>query len=433
MLEFQNIQKTCAGGRRPTGSSEVAYALNGLWTTGQGHARTRSKLRCSFTIFNFSNACFEWFLDHFRVGNYQSRRVVLILAVEVTCSVFDLSIGRPNRNSSGVSLMRPKCEVAADLATAAIDSGWSSSISSPEKLITSSADQSKERSSVVVIGLSVRTALLEMREKLAIPEVEWPLAIEDSVLTCNGMEIYVVALYQHCEVKEVTEWMSKYNKDAIQYLFEVSAGMDCLVLGKRTESNIAAGAVSVSSAAVELALMKLPESPDATARMLVIGASKMGKLVVKHLVAKGCTKLVGLNQTKERVAAIHEKLKDVEIMYKPLTEMFFVLLKQMLSSPAQHLKIHYFSSIFPFHGMSCVNNVESSRVHSVDDLKEVVAVNKVSELEKCLSKMGDDISKKTRTDVDDLRQAQSTSSSTVQCSTLDVMAEIRAKVERTQK
>ncbi|MCI73136.1 glutamyl-tRNA reductase 1 chloroplastic-like, partial [Trifolium medium] len=57
-----------------------------------------------------------------------------------------------------------------------------------------------------------------------------------------------------------------------------------ITVGKRvrTETNIAAGAVSVSSAAVELALMKLPDQAShGNARMLVIGAGKMGKLVIK--------------------------------------------------------------------------------------------------------------------------------------------------------
>lgn len=72
----------------------------------------------------------------------------------------------------------------------------------------------------MVIGLSVHTTPVEMREKLAIPEAEWPRAIEElcrlnhieeaAVLsTCNRTEIYVVALSQHRGVKEVTEWMSK--------------------------------------------------------------------------------------------------------------------------------------------------------------------------------------------------------------------------------
>lgn len=74
----------------------------------------------------------------------------------------------------------------------------------------------------MVIGLSIHTTPVEMREKLAIPEAEWPRAIaelcglnhieEAAVLsTCNRMEIYVVALSQHRGVKEVTDWMSKVS------------------------------------------------------------------------------------------------------------------------------------------------------------------------------------------------------------------------------
>lgn len=72
----------------------------------------------------------------------------------------------------------------------------------------------------MVVGLNYRTAPIEIREKLSIPEAQWPQAIgelcalnhieEAAVLsTCNRMEIYVVALSQHRGIKEVTEWMSK--------------------------------------------------------------------------------------------------------------------------------------------------------------------------------------------------------------------------------
>ncbi|KAJ7958871.1 Glutamyl-tRNA reductase family protein [Quillaja saponaria] len=206
----------------------------------------------------------------------------------------------------------------------------------------------------MVIGLSVHTAPVEMREKLAIPEAEWPRAIEElcslnyieeaAVLsTCNRLEIYVLALSEHHGVKEVTEWMSKTSgipvSDLCQILAQVKqvvkvgqgdngfgrniSGLfkHAITVGKRvrTETKIAAGAVSVSSAAVELYQMKLPEASHGTARMLVVGAGKMGKL--KHLVAKGCMKMVVVNRTEERVATILEELKDVEIIYKPLSEM----------------------------------------------------------------------------------------------------------------
>lgn len=411
----------------------------------------------------------------------------------------------------------------------------SSSLSALEQLKTSAADRyTKERSSIVVIGLSIHTTPVEVREKLAIPEAEWPRAIgelcnlnhieEAAVLsTCNRMEIYVVALSQHRGVKEVTEWMSKtsgvpvteickhrfllYNNDATQHIFEVSAGLDSLVLGEgqilaqvkqvvkvgqgvtgfgrnisglfkhaitvgkrvRTETNIAAGAVSVSSAAVELALMKLPESCNATARMLVIGAGKMGKLVIKHLVAKGCTKMVVVNRSEDRVSAIREEIKDVEIIYKPLSEMLNcaaeadVIFTSTASETPLFVKEHvldlppvaasvgglrlFVDISVPRNVGACVNELENARVYNVDDLKEVVAANKedrlrkameaqaiiseeskqfeawrdsletvptikklrayaerirVAELEKCMSKMGDDISKKTKKAVDDL-------------------------------
>lgn len=238
-----------------------------------------------------------------------------------------------------------------------------------------------------------------------------------------------------------------------------------ITVGKRvrTETNIAAGAVSVSSAAVELALMKLPESAHSTARFLVIGAGKMGKLVIKHLVAKGCTKMVVVNRTEDRVSAIRDEIKDVNIIYKPLSEMLNctseadVIFTSTASETPLFLKddvtnLPPFDRLFvdisvPRNVGACVNEIEHTRVFNVDDLKEVVAANKedrlrkaleaqaiiaeeskqfeawrdsletvptikklrayaerirAAELDKCLSKMGDDIPKKTRKAVDDL-------------------------------
>ena len=63
----------------------------------------------------------------------------------------------------------------------------------------------EKKSSIIAIGLTIHNAPVELREKLAVPEAEWPRAIEElcsyphieeaSVLsTCNRMEIYVVGL-----------------------------------------------------------------------------------------------------------------------------------------------------------------------------------------------------------------------------------------------
>ncbi|XP_028782069.1 glutamyl-tRNA reductase 2, chloroplastic [Neltuma alba] len=428
-----------------------------------------------------------------------------------------------------------RCEVVSEnfVRKNEIDS-MPSGPSALELLKSSAADRyTKERSSIIVIGLNIHTAPVEIREKLAIPEAQWPQVIrelcalnhieEAAVLsTCNRMEIYVVALSQHRGVKEVTEWMSKqsgvplaelcehrfllYNKDATQHLFEVAAGLDSLVLGEgqilaqvkqvvklgqgvagfdrkisglfkqaisvgkrvRAETNISSGSVSVSSAAVELALMKLPESSFANSRVVVFGAGKMGKLVIKHLVAKGCNRMVVVNRTEDRVNAISQELQGVDIMYRPLSEtlacaaegdviftctasespLFSKENVQMLPPVDQGMGRRLFVDIsVPRNVEPGVSGLDTAQLYNVDDLQEVVAANKedrlqkaaeareiifeelnkfeawkdsletvptikkfrayverirASEMEKCLSKMGGDISKKQKEAIYDL-------------------------------
>lgn len=298
-----------------------------------------------------------------------------------------------------------------------------------------------------------------------------------------------------------------FNEDATQHLFEVSSGLDSLVLGEgqilsqvkqvvktgqgvpgfdrkisglfkhaitvgkrvRTETSISTGSVSVSSAAVELAMMKLPESSHATARMLVVGAGKMGKLVIKHLAAKGCRRIVVVNRTEDKVDSIREELKDVEIEYRPLSEVLAcagesdvvftcTASKTLLFSKDQVQMLPpvgsevggqrlFIDISVPRNVGPCVSDIETVQVYNVDDLKEVVAANKedrlqkameaqaiiseevkqfeawkdsletvptikklrayaerirASELEKCLSKMGDDIPKNKKKAIYDL-------------------------------
>ncbi|XP_071736933.1 glutamyl-tRNA reductase 1, chloroplastic-like [Rutidosis leptorrhynchoides] len=414
-----------------------------------------------------------------------------------------------------------RCEVRSDSDSISVSN--SSSISALELLKTSAAERyTKEKSGILVVGLSFHTAPVEIREKLSIPEAELPQAInelcelnhieEAAVLsTCNRMEIYAVALSQHRGVKEITEWMSKvsgvpvsdvrrhqfllYEKEATKHLFEVSAGLDSLVLGEgqilsqvkhvvkvgqgvtgfdrkisglfkhaitvgkrvRTETNISSGSVSVSSAAVELAQMKIPEHSYDSVNVLVVGAGKMGKLVIKHLIAKGCKKMVVVNRSEDRVSSIREEFNDVEIVYQPFSELLscasiadviftctasetLLFTKDQVSALPLTIRKRLFVDIsVPRNVESSVSDLETNRVFNVDDLKEVVEANKkdrlrkaaeaqliisdevrefeawkdsletvptikklrayaerirASEMEKCLGKMGTDLSKK---------------------------------------
>lgn len=112
---------------------------------------------------------------------------------------------------------------------------------------------------IAVVGLSHKTAPVDVREKLSIPEpqiesaiahlLSYPHIEEVAVLsTCNRMEIYVVASETQPGIREVTQFLSELSKlplqqlrphlftllheDAIMHLMRVSAGLDSLVLGE---------------------------------------------------------------------------------------------------------------------------------------------------------------------------------------------------------
>merc|ERR1719159_2139031 len=117
----------------------------------------------------------------------------------------------------------------------------------------------ERRSSIISIGLSVHTAPVEMREKLAVPEDRWEDAVrqltsyphieEAGILsTCNRLELYAVAYSWNRGVREIEEWLAQSggfelddlrpylfllrDRDAVQHLLRVSGGLDSLVLGE---------------------------------------------------------------------------------------------------------------------------------------------------------------------------------------------------------
>ncbi len=175
---------------------------------------------------------------------------------------------------------------------------------------------------IVVVGLSHRTAPVEVREKLSIPDQSikesltalraFSDVLEVSILsTCNRLEIYALVKEKNTGISSIKEFISDYSgiifedlnphlfcfrqEEAVLHLMKVSAGLDSLVLGEgqilsqvkkmmrlgqenqstgpilnrlltqsvstgkkvRSETNLGTGAVSISSAAVELAQLKI--------------------------------------------------------------------------------------------------------------------------------------------------------------------------------
>jgi glutamyl-tRNA reductase len=241
---------------------------------------------------------------------------------------------------------------------------------------------------IAVIGLSHKTAPVEVREKLSVPEdarerasaqlCSSPHILEAAILsTCNRLEIYVVTSEIDNGVREVTQFLSEWSKlplphlrphlftllhqDAVMHLMRVAAGLDSLVLGEgqilsqvkhthqlgqqfkgigtilnrlfkqaitagkrvRTETSIGTGAVSISSAAVELAHLKLADLTGC--RVAILGAGKMSRLVVQHLTAKGANQITILNRSQERSQQLASQFAEVDLNLQPLTEIPNVL------------------------------------------------------------------------------------------------------------
>jgi glutamyl-tRNA reductase len=287
-------------------------------------------------------------------------------------------------------------------------------------------------------------------ELTSFPHIE-----EAAVLsTCNRMELYVVALSWHRGVREVEEWLSRSSgvpleqlrpylfllrdRDATHHLLRVSGGLDSLVMGEgqilaqvkqvykvgsgaegfgrqltglfkqaitagkrvRAETSISTGSVSVSSAAVELAQLKLPTRNYSDAKVMIIGAGKMSTLLVKHLLSKGCTQVTVVNRSMPRSEQLRDDFPDMAFDLKLMPDLLQeaenadVIFAASGSEELLLLKEHVAAmrpagagvgGVRRFVDISVPRNVapdigelgsDRAIVYNVDDLKEVVAGNK---------------------------------------------------------
>jgi glutamyl-tRNA reductase len=309
---------------------------------------------------------------------------------------------------------------------------------------------------IAVVGLSHKTAPVEIREKLSIPEPQTESAIaqltsyphidEVAILsTCNRLEIYIVAAETDHGIREVTQFLSEHSKlpvqslrqhlfvllheDAVMHVMRVAAGLDSLVLGEgqilaqvknthklgqqyqgiktilnrlfkqaitagkrvRTETSIGTGAVSISSAAVELAQIKADNL--AGCRVAILGAGKMSRLLVQHLISKGATQISIVNRSRDRAQELAQQFSEQPIRTHLLSEMMQVIAEsdivftstsatepildrsklEMVLAPNQSLML--FDISVPRNVHADVNELSHVQAFNVDDLKAVVAQN----------------------------------------------------------
>ncbi len=314
---------------------------------------------------------------------------------------------------------------------------------------------------IAVVGLSHKTATVEVREKLSIPEdrmeaaiaqlMSYPNIEEAAILsTCNRLELYVVTSESEGGIREIMQFLADFSQlplqflrrylfillrqDAVTHLMRVASGLDSLVLGEgqilaqvknthrlaqqhngagrilnqlfkqslsagkrvRTETEIGTGAVSISSAAVELAQIKLQNLSDK--HTTIVGAGKMSRLLVKHLISKGAKKIAIVNRSSDRAAAMLKEFESsgAEFDIRPLDQMLdcvaisdlvftstasteVILSRNNLAAIAtNHTGLTLIDISVPRNISSDVKELPNTRAFNVDDLQAVVAGNQES-------------------------------------------------------
>jgi len=220
---------------------------------------------------------------------------------------------------------------------------------------------------LAVIGISHETAPVEVREKVAFaaPETREALevlrreaGVEEAVLlsTCNRTEVYLFPARRESSVGAVERMLAEkagrggvevgrylfhaWGDEAVRHLFEVSAGLDSMVMGEaeiqgqvkdaylqaagmevsppmagpvlnrlfqmalsvggrvRSETSIGEGTASVASVAVELA-RKIFDVLKGK-RVLIIGAGATGELILEALSREGVEEVLVANRTIEK-------------------------------------------------------------------------------------------------------------------------------------
>jgi len=236
---------------------------------------------------------------------------------------------------------------------------------------------------LTLVGLSHKTAPVEIREKLTFPahrqeEALSVLTASDAVAeavivsTCNRTEIYAVtgagfdgpgaiidfiADYHGLDRHELVRYLYISEGEAVvKHLFRVVASLDSMVLGeaqilgqvkeaydhafgagacgrifnklfrqsfevgKRVRTETDIGENAVSISYAAVELAKRVFESLEGRCVLILGAGKMSELTAKHLVSNGVRKVLVANRTFERAEELAERFEGEAIRYDDLFE-----------------------------------------------------------------------------------------------------------------
>lgn len=238
-------------------------------------------------------------------------------------------------------------------------------------------------SELLAVGISHKTAPVELRERVAVLEGRLPDFLGEltagadvreaaAISTCNRTEVYLVAPDQVAAETAVLSMLSRQagirptelaghlyslrNCDAARHLYRVAAGLDSMILGEaeiqgqvkrayetalaaeatgpmlnrlfsaalatgkrvRTETEISASRVNVSTVAVQLAR----ETVGALAgrRVLVLGAGEMSELTARALADEGAELVFVASRRRDRAEVLASQFDGAVVGFDAFPE-----------------------------------------------------------------------------------------------------------------
>ncbi|MCA9482313.1 MAG: glutamyl-tRNA reductase [Nitrospina sp.] len=275
---------------------------------------------------------------------------------------------------------------------------------------------------------------------LQYPEIQENIIIS----TCNRVELYArvddveqgirrlkdfLCQYHHLETDELEPYFYSYqDNETVEHLFKVSSSLDSMVLGEaqilgqvkdaytlarslratgqilnqlfekafnvakrvREETGIAESAVSISSAAVELARKIFDDLEHHT--VMLVGTGEMAELAAKHLISYGAKTVYITSRTYERAANLaktlngcaldfqnfREELHKADIIISSTAAPKFIIEKAMVEEAIHQRRnkpMFFIDIAVPRDIEPEVNDLENVYLYDIDDLQGVVNAN----------------------------------------------------------
>jgi glutamyl-tRNA reductase len=290
------------------------------------------------------------------------------------------------------------------------------------------------------LSISCEGAIHPLREIMKIPKMDGVIYLS----TCNRVEV----LASTTQPRETAEGLQNFilqhgnlsreelirchyvyeNQEAVRHLFRVTSSLDSLVMGEpqilgqvkdayreavdngttgiilnkimhyafrvakrvRTETGLAANAVSVSFAAVELAKKIFGGLQGKT--VLLVGTGEMSELAARHLINYGAAQILIANRTSARAQQmaeefhgravsldqIEETLKDVDIVISSTGAPGYVITAGMVAAALRRRKnrlLFLIDIAVPRDIDPAAGAIENVFLYNIDNLQDIVDEN----------------------------------------------------------